>query len=332
MKKVNEIKVLGAGFCCIDVIKCNSQKDLYMLGGTAANVLSVLSLMGMKAAFLQPEYLLKNGEWINNELEKKGIDLLIFNKVKLNAPRLIELLDNKKHVFLSKCPVCGKKLNSIKLPTKADVKKISKETSDYNLFYYDRISEGIKYIVDNNCGWNFYEPNSIRTYNTFFNNAKAADIIKVSTERIPSSYIERLLEDLDNVKTQNHVIIATMGGEGIKYIYKTNNQICEWEYVSIQKKTDFIDSSGAGDWLTASFLYYFLKKYPYKQEHIENRDINDFLKKAHEIAEHACYYYGAQGVLESISGLNFINRSLGTQIRVTKSCSLQNIGCDFCKI
>lgn len=331
IKDIKDIKIMGAGLSCIDIIKQENQNDIISIGGTAANVASILSLIGMKVSFLQANYLLKQGDWLNEELEKRGMDIFYFNKFNLSAPRIIENLRNGEHSFTTKCPKCGKKTNEIKLPRVANVKQIYDHLGQQNLFYYDRISEGINWLINNNdTGWNFYEPNSIRVYDTLFNNIKNADIVKISAERIPQSYIEKIKNDFSMCKTK--LFIITLGEKGIKYIYKNNGNVSPWNYIGVKKEKDIVDNAGAGDWLTASFLYYFLQEYPYRVESIEKKVIEKAFNVAKKVAAYSCYFCGAQGVLGNEAGIKYLNKLLKTEIKIQKTKRLSDMGCDFCKI
>lgn len=65
------------------------------------------------------------------------------------------------------------------------------EVRNCNLFYYDRLSEGIKEIAFlNRRGWNFFEPNSCRVYRPFINAAKYANIIKFAEDRVGILFVK----------------------------------------------------------------------------------------------------------------------------------------------
>lgn len=53
--KIDERCVLGAGFLCVDIIQRQERKEV-SLGGTAANVLSILSKMGWRTVFISADY------------------------------------------------------------------------------------------------------------------------------------------------------------------------------------------------------------------------------------------------------------------------------------
>ncbi len=323
------MKVLTCGLACFDIIKDNG-KEVFMLGGTAANVVSILSKLGANASYLFPRY--NNGidEQFRYEFDKRNIELIEFATSRKPIPRIIENLENGKHKFEIICPKCNNKLINVILPTEAHICKLNIEY-DFNLFYYDRISAGIKVInLLNKDGWNMYEPNSSRSYNTLLQNAKSADILKISGDMIPQTTVDRLINDLSDGKTK--IVIVTLGKKGVKFSTRLKGELSDWSYISVQENTVVKDTSGAGDWLSAIFLYNFLKKYTKKSINIEKDDIEHFLKEAQEIAAMSCMYTGAQGMLYSEDGVNELNSKLSLSIEKIEATTLKNGFCTYCGI
>ena len=89
---MNSIQVLGAGFCCIDIIHTD-KSTLTSIGGTAANVISILSAMGISVSFIYPRYKNELGEWIENNLDERKVSIIPFTESRQSAPRIIEKLD-----------------------------------------------------------------------------------------------------------------------------------------------------------------------------------------------------------------------------------------------
>ena len=84
----NSIKVLGAGFCCIDIIHTD-KSTLTSIGGTAANVISILSAMGISASLVYPRYKNEFGVWIEKALEARKVSIIPFTESRQSVPRLI---------------------------------------------------------------------------------------------------------------------------------------------------------------------------------------------------------------------------------------------------
>lgn len=330
MKNLSKLKVLGAGLACIDLIRYE-KKESTALGGTAVNVISALSLLGYDASFLYADYRGKDSKYLKEEILKRKIRLIQFVSSTLDAPRIVEYLDNGRHRFYTTCPECGKKLNEIQLPELRHMKEQIKEIGDVNLFYFDRISTGIKWLSEQNSnGWNFYEPNSTRIYNTLLANSKYADILKLSADRIPNNYIEKLRLEIGVVGPK--LLIVSLGPSGLKYsIKQKNGTMSDWIYLEMRENVDVVDSSGAGDLLASIFIYYFLKEYPYYSEILDEAKVTQFLSYAQSVAPMSCKFVGAQGILESVEGVTSLNLLLNSSVEKVEG-KLLKFPKDCCRI
>lgn len=333
--KQRNVCILGAGFSCIDVVKVN-KKEIIIPGGTAGNVLSVLGKLNMDVKLLIAKYSDEEDEWLKEALKVRNIECINFTTTRIHVPKIVELLDidNKKHQFSTLCPMCGEKLNTIVLPNKKHIMNIaSKIYKKNNLFFYDRLSEGIRKIAEDNLkGWNFYEPNSCRMYKNLLEGSKISNIVKVSQDRIPNTMVEKLIKDL-SYNTHVKIVIVTMGDKGLKFVYRNKNgEFGEWYNMPAYDINKVIDSSGAGDWLTAIFIYYLLQEYPYCCDEIDMEIIKKILNIAQKVASITCKYIGAQGVFYNKEGLKKIGNELGMEIKeLNEEEYPKRISCDYCK-
>ena len=324
---VSKINLLFAGFSCIDIIKIDND-EISLLGGTAANVASILSMIGLNTNFLQPRYIGYNHHWFENEFKKRKINLIEFKTKDITVPCIIEQLRQESHVFSTTCPICNKKINEIILPQKNNVKDLYEKIIP-NLFFYDRISSGIKMIVQKNkTGWNMYEPNSIRIYETFLKNASDADIVKISEESISLKHIEQLKRDLDFSKVM--LFIVTSGSNGFRYSFRLGNKLSDWIYTPADIALNFVDSSGAGDWFSAVFLYKFIQKYPIHVDVIDKKVLDSCFKMAAKAASYSCSFVGAQGIFEDKDGIFNMNCILDSKMHVLTNTKITKKGCYFC--
>lgn len=331
--KTDERCVLGAGFLCVDIIQRQGRREA-ALGGTAANVLSILSKLGRKAVFVSACYDGAWGEWLQAALNARDIDVYPFSKSRTAAPRVIEVLDERtrKHHFQTVCPVCGRGLSKVVLPDRAHVKDdLTAHIGRANVFFYDRISPGIREIAARNQnGWNFYEPNSCRSYRVFLDSLREANILKFSQSRVPQAYTERLAGDLQGSEVQ--LIIVTMGADGFRFSFrKMDDRLSEWIAVPPKRVENMVDDSGAGDWLTAVFLHYFLERYPVYSGGLDKEALLEMLNTAKEIAALKCSFIGAQGIFQDQDGLEMLSRRLGTDVTPVFDAALDwGEGCPRC--
>ena len=330
MKKCN-LSILGAGFACVDIIR-HPNKDIIMLGGTAANVLTILSLLGLKTEFLTAKYCGQSGTFIENAFLTRGVRCVSFTYTKKQVPKIIEGLNNGKHFFITTCPKCGQELVRCNLPTLSQMKKIEKQyNKSPNIFFFDRISEGIRDCArKNKDGWNVYEPNSCRIYSNLISGIRRANIVKYSEDRISAKFTENIIRDLAD--TDVVLLIVTMGERGIKYLYRKNNgEFSDWNYIKAVPIDEVIDSSGSGDWLTAIFLYLLLKKYPAYISSLDGQYIRQCLTEAQKYAAQNCSFIGAQGMLKEQYIVDQINSELNANVnKVCDSKINWEYDCDFC--
>lgn len=321
------IKILGAGLSCIDIIKYeNNTKS--SLGGTTANVMSFLSAFNkFDVSILLPKM---NNKVLESEFNKRNVKIIEFGQNEINIPIIIENLTDDSHSFNGLCGHCNKNLKNIDLPDITDIKCTSIKTNCYNLFFYDRISLGIYQMAINNInGWNFYEPNTMNSYKNFIEFAKSANIVKFSNDRISESEVKNILSDLQESNVS--IVIITMGAKGLKYSVRTNGVLSEWIYVKPIKLDHIIDTTGAGDCMSAVFIFLLLNKYPQFTNEISKDLIVDFLDKSQEIAVESCQYMGAQGILESKKAIDKICEFLDVNIYPINVFSNSITFCPYCK-
>lgn len=330
--KRDDIFVLCTGLCCIDIIN-SGEENKTMLGGTAANIASALAALGYQVDFLTAQYRGDSGKWLECAMRRRGIHPLYFAETKYSSPKIMETLDTigGEHIFRTKCPVCDESICKLVLPSSSQIDKIKYSFDKcYNLVVYDRISDGIKKIAkENTRGWRFYEPNSARIYSNFLECAKTADMLKISKEHFPDSYESRLLEDLRN--TEIKLIIVSLGENGLKISIRNHkDELSDWIYIASMPVQKLVDSSGAGDWVTAVFLFLFLQQYPWRNNAIESPLILDCFQQAQEVARESCGYIGAQGMLCTTQGARYLKEKFDTPIEVCHDEKYIGIVCDNC--
>ena len=320
--------VLCAGFSCVDLIKEPFSNNKVSIGGTAANVASFLSFINQKPVSIIIPKLRNN--FLKKEFSKRGVNVIEIGNETSNCPIIIESIESYKHTFTGICPFCNYKIREIKLPNLSDFEIINKKIDFPVLFFYDRISPGIKAIINKNTqGWNFYEPNSLRGYKNFIENAKQSDIIKFSNDRISEFQTKNILKDLQKSKVK--LAIITLGDNGLKYAIRGANGLSDWIKINSIKNENTVDSSGAGDWMSSVLIYRLLEHYPQKPSLIDDKIINSSLIQAKRIASKSCEYLGAHGICENEDGVNQINNVLQIATCTQNVFYEHSLHCPNCK-
>jgi len=315
-----QISVLGIGFAGLDIIK-NGTDELILPGGTCGNVISILaSKFSLKADIIKSAY---SDDWddvVNCLWKQIGVGVINCGDAAKPLPRVVEVVNGTSNQQYTICPKCKSKLLDISLPATNKLNDLEDTLSRYDLLYYDRISEGTKYLLDNfrrNKKWSFYEPNSARNYNNWLKNISQCDVVKFSEDRIPRSFRDKLLQDLNMMERKTRIVLITHSQRGYSYSIFNGKCMSDLRTINVSKFTNIVDSSGAGDWLSAGFIYKLLQNYSTPIEIVDEQVIIDALEFGHSLAKIACTNLGALGE---------IFRTQSYQITESK------YKCDFCKL
>lgn len=292
----NAIRVLGAGLICVDIVR-NEASTKIMNGGSCANVISVLSQIGYDCSVIREKYDDPLESFLSTTLSTLGVKEVYYKQSRTSAPRIIEDLSGAEHSFFTVCPCCGKKILSLKLPTSSDIKSVSDIIETTDVLYCDRTSSGLRElmeIIHTHNGVVFYEPNSARNLKGLLETAAISDVIKFSKDRIPMSVADTIRNDNSQVK----LIISTLGAQGLAFSHRTlKGEMSPWITLPSIFNEPVIDSSGAGDWLTAGFLSELLKdRNALSLETLYNgEEIANMLNSGMKYSKLCCAAIGAQG-------------------------------------
>lgn len=321
---MNKIKILGAGLMCIDIVH-NQETMKIMNGGSCANVISVLSQIGFDCSIIREKYSDYFDAILSKTMSSLGVKEIIYKNSASKTPKIIEILTDSEHAFLTCCPQCGAKTLKLYLPTERDIEHAAVDFSSYRIFYCDRSSPGIrkvKDIVREHNGIAIYEPNTSRNIESLFESASHSDIIKFSKDRVYPSIAEKIRTTVNGLK----LIISTEGENGLSFSHiQTNGKMSNWVHVPSEFNGPVIDSSGAGDWLTAGFISELIKyNANLSQERFYNaQKIADMLNQGMKYSQLCCAAIGAQGVFYSEQSVGAFNK-LNNHIKGTNKIVLSN--------
>lgn len=291
--------IVGLGFCGVDIIKAKNG-DLLIPGGTCGNVISVLSSLNWNATILKKRNSDRLNDLANKLWNSVGVNVVEIGRTKYPLPRIVEIFDGLKNTQYSICPHCGRILLNIALPSKKLLSHSGIDFSCFDLFFFDRISDGTRYLLEIFKGfdrWTFYEPNSARNYAAWLENVASCDIVKFSDERISMKSYTRLVSDLNKQVHNTKIILITHSSRGFSYSISDGRKVSELTRVDVEQFTDTVDASGAGDWLSAGFIdklteYCFRPRFS-----VEEEIVVEALYCGHNLAKTASKHVGALGNL-----------------------------------
>lgn len=305
----NSTKILGAGLMCIDIVHTQDGVKV-MNGGSCANVISVLSQIGFDCSVVRERYTDTFEQFLSKTFSNLGVREILYRNTSSSTPKVIEILSDTRHEFLTYCPRCQEKILKLHLPTISEVENVIDSIREYSVFYCDRASSGIRALMDivqANHGIVVYEPNSARNIESVMQNICHAGIVKFSAEKFSRSTAEKIRMDSGGAK----LIIYTTGKDGLQYSHiQVNGEMSDWITVPSLFSGPIVDSSGAGDWLTAGFI----------SELVQNCGCNDakwfcdekllfnMLSQGMKYSGLCCAAVGAQGVFYSERSIHALTR------------------------
>ncbi len=308
------MKIIGAGLACLDII-VQEKEIVVMNGGTCANVVTALAQLGEEATILLPEYQddIQRNQFYST-FNKLNVELMFYGSTKQSIPRIIETYDdNFKHVFYTKCPRCNKDLIKHRFISNKESNEVIKEIKDYDIFFTDRVSDGIKNIAKefyHNNAKVVYEPNSGRNVKSLIGMAQISNVLKFSTDRISISLADNILNQCQDGSLE--LVIATCGKDGLLFCYKKDNgNFSNWitgPYVEFKRMKD---TSGAGDWLTAGFLHYWNQI----GFNLSEPSIYSALKQSLKLSAIASMTEGAQGVFYDEAVFDILKKEYNIKLR-----------------
>jgi sugar/nucleoside kinase (ribokinase family) len=302
-RKAVRRSVICVGLVALDVIDDRIMHTVgYGVGGTAANVSSILSVLGWHSAVVGRINEDWAGQEVLSELKRFGVDTaLAALSPKTATPVIVERLKADvtgmpHHSFSFSCPKCGARLPSFQTITRGmatDVLKARPEAP--TVLFIDRVSPAsvqLALAYKQKGAAIFFEPTSVTDERHFQSLIALADVIKYSVDRI---------DELDRSRypTKAIVEIQTLGAGGLRYRSRRIAGTSTWHHLDAEAPATLRDSSGAGDWMTAFLINEFADGG--SRLHISHTHLKLTLMKAQRIAAWSCNFVGALGALKGNS-------------------------------
>lgn len=293
-EKVSGI-VAGTGFATLDRIYTPTrERPVEALGGTCANVLVSLAMLGHRVAPILTLGSDATGTFLLNEMRRAGcVTRFIFREPNEESPVTVEYLDIRlaRHAFSSTCPETRRQLPSYRPLAEANADRAKDAIRAASIFYVDRLSVTTLQAMQDASQAGavvFFEPNSVTDVALFRRALSFIDIMKVSA--FARSEINEIAFEAPPY------FITTHGSDGLTLETRTHTMT-----LPSLIAPRLVDTCGAGDMVTTGLIH-ALMNVDAKRQSISIDDVYSGLIMGQWLAALNCAFVGARGLFHAFSG------------------------------
>ncbi len=300
--KNNKPTCLGSGLIALDLIidTENNVKNTFV-GGSCGNVLTILSFLGWDSFPIARLAVNEATELIAKDFSKWGVHQDFLMKESTGSTPIIiqrnytDKNGNPRHRFEFRCPETGKYLPQYKAVLAKTVQDLHISEKNCDFYYFDRAKRSsieMAKICKLNGGTVYFEPTSMSDEKQFLESLDIADIVKFSDDRIKG------YENNFPHFHKNKLEIITLGKNGLKYRYNTNN----WINVPSVPIHKIVDTSGAGDWTSAFFINFLFENNIKISDNssCDNTLLHHGLSYSQSMGALNCCFEGARGIMYEV--------------------------------
>ena len=199
-----------------------------------------------------------------------------------NPTHKFEFKGNKGGFFLDYKPVTKKEAMRV-------VESLEFEPT---VFFFDRVNPATVAMAEHfkeRKTMVYFEPSSMKgNWTQFEKCVVGSDIVKFSNQRLPDvSFAD---------KYRDKLFIQTLGSKGLQFNLFGNG----WVVIPAIPNLDVVDTSGAGDWTTATLLDEMVNADIIELKDLTVTMVKELLEKAQVKGAESCSYEGARGMMEKI--------------------------------
>jgi fructokinase len=308
--------VAGTGFATLDRIYTPTvEKPMEALGGSCANVLVSLAMLGHRVAPILTLGADANGAFLLNEMRRAGcVTKFVFRERDEESPVTVEHLDIQlaRHSFSSTCPETRRTLPSYTPLAESNAHRARDAIRAAAVFYVDRLSPTTLDAMEaaSQAGaLVLFEPNSIKDLRLFQQALTLIDILKVA---------EDVRSEIDAYElAPPPYFITTRGSLGLALETPTDKIA-----LPSLAAPRVVDTCGAGDMVTTGLIHALMNA---RASHRSVRvdDICSGLLMGQWLAALNCAFVGARGLFHAFDGTtirNALTTSSKTTLDVTGVC------------
>ena len=296
-----EKTVIGTGIFNLDIIVKRDYPEWPQLrpftdnvvmeevGGTCGNVMCMLSSMGWDARPLACLDDSPEGLKITEDLKRYGCDCRFVSNTPDGGTTMLRCTHKKTAEGRRKMSVRAGSPGGSRFPkrhflrARDEAPVFMDQLIDVpSMFFFDDPAAGHRYLAREmkrkGCQLVYFEPSKVAT-NADFESIRVSDVIKFSDENVPDVSFTELFPD--------KVFIQTMGPKGVRYKYKGR----PWEVVEAMPVREVVDTEGAGDCFTATFIN------AVAESGLTLSSIPAAIREAMENASRSVGYFGSKGFI-----------------------------------
>ena len=292
--------VVGTGLIGLDVIvNQDGQVETSSLGGSAGNVLSILATLGWTSS---PITLLGKdaaGNRLVSELESIGANTrYVVQSEAHHTPVIYQhqlgAKDEATHRFSFSCPYCGIKHKPDFHAYELCLSQFLSDLPQADVLFLDRPTTFALKLAEYYFSRGtlvVFEPSAVGESTDLFQQIlNCTHILKYADERFP--HLNAF--NLNKVEVE----IQTMGSKGLRF--RAPSLTHDWCKLGAYDLPVIRDTSGAGDWCTAGFIYSLFGKKKSKHNLDSYNHIAQSLAFGQVLSSFNCLTYGARGLFSQL--------------------------------
>lgn len=259
------------------------------VGGTCGNVMCMLSWMGWDARPIASLDDSEEGRKITKDLKHYGCDCRYVTNTPEGGTTMLrcthkKTVDGKRSMSVRAGSPGGSRFPKRHFLRARDEAPVFMDQliEVPSVFFFDDPAAGHRYLAREmkrkGCQIVYFELSKVAT-NADLESIGVSDVIKFSDENVPDVSFTELFPD--------KVFIQTMGPKGVRYKYKGR----PWEVVEALPVREVVDTEGAGDCFTATFIN------AVAESGLTLSSIPAAIREAMENASRSVGYFGSKGFI-----------------------------------
>lgn len=297
--KLNKKICIGAGLVSLDILMRGYEETVsYKVGGTCGNVMMILAYLGWESYPVARLNGSDQSKMMLDDMHSHGVHTDFVSRLDDGVTPIIiqhNIIDkdgNPTHKFTFQGNRGSLHLDYKPVMKKTAMAVLEKLQFEPSLFFFDRVSAATlamsSYFKNKNT-LVFFEPSAKASKSDFDKAIASSDIIKFADQRLPDVSFTDAYQD--------KLFIQTLGSKGLKFNLFGKG----WISLPPVLNENIMDTSGAGDWTTATFLNEMANEGIVSIREFNIESLKKILTKAQENGSKSCSYEGARGMMNSFA-------------------------------